>query len=107
MKSEKNHIRVGCGCIILNEKEEVLLLKRSKILENEPGMWSRPGGTVKFGESVEEALKREVKEEIYVDIEIVRFLEYTEIINEKEGKHWIALGFLAKIKSGEVKNLEP
>ncbi len=105
MKEKNHYIKIGCGCIIINEKNEILLLKRSRHLRNEPGMWSRPGGTVEFGETIENALKREIKEEIGVDIEIIEFLEYTELIDKD--KHWIAFGFLAKIKSGEVKNLEP
>ena len=102
-----NNIGVGCGCIILNKKGEILLVKRSKDLRNEAGMWSRPGGTVEFGETITEALVREIREEIGIEIEIIKFLEYTDIINKEEGTHWVALGFLAKRKSGEVKNLIP
>ena len=109
MKPGVDYTGVGCGCIIINDNNEVLLVKRSKNSKTESGMWSRPGGSVEFGETVEDAVTREIREELNIDIEVVRFLEYTDNIgveNEVK-KHWVALGFLAKIKSGEIKNLEP
>ena len=105
MKPGKDFIGVGCGAIIINNRNEVLLLKRSSSSGTEPGTWSRPGGQVEHGEIAEEAVKREIKEELGIDIEVMRFLEMTQMI--KEGKHWIALGFLAKHVSGEPRNTEP
>jgi len=52
-------------------------------------------------------VKREIKEELGVDIEIVRFLGFTEEILKEEKQHWVTFSYLAKIISGEVKNLEP
>ena len=48
----------GAGVLIYNEKGEVLLQKRS-----DDGAWGNPGGSVEFGETVEEAAVREVYEE--------------------------------------------
>jgi ADP-ribose pyrophosphatase len=109
MKPGIDYVGVGCGCVIINDKNEVLLVKRSNQSKMEPGLWSRPGGTVEFGETVEEALKREIKEELDIEIEILSFLEHTNNIMVEDGikKHWLAMGFLARIKSGELKNMEP
>jgi ADP-ribose pyrophosphatase len=109
MKPGIDYVGVGCGCVIINDKNEVLLVKRSNASKTEPGMWSRPGGTVEFGETVEEALKREIKEELDIEIEVLSFLEHTNNMMVEDGtkKHWLAMGFLAKIKSGEPKNMEP
>jgi 8-oxo-dGTP diphosphatase len=52
-------------------------------------------------------VKREVREELGVEIEIIRFLGFTNHIIESEKQHWISLGFLAKIKHGEPINKEP
>ena len=48
---------------IILDNENVLFEKRA-----DNGMWCIPGGSIEFGESLEEALKREVKEETSLSI---------------------------------------
>ena len=105
MKPGKDFIGIGCGAIIVNDKDEVLLLKRSSTARTEPITWSRPGGAVEFGEKIEEAVVREVEEETGVKIQVLKHLEITQ--NIEEDKHWIAHGYLARHLSGEPKNMEP
>jgi len=100
-------IGVGCGALLVNDKNETLLLKRSSKTRNEAGFWSKPGGGVEFGEKIEDTLKREVKEELGVDIGEIRFLSFTDSIMKDDGQHWISLNYCAKIIKGEPKNLEP
>jgi ADP-ribose pyrophosphatase len=107
MKIGVDYIGVGCGALIVNENGETLLLKRSSNTRNEAGFWSKPGGGVEFGEEVEEALKREVKEELGVDIGEIRFLSFTNSIMKEDSQHWVSLNYCAKIIKGEPKNLEP
>lgn len=107
MQAGKDFIGVGCGAIIINDKNEVLLLKRSIHSRTDPGLWSRPGGQVEFNESIEQAVEREVKEETGIIVKAVRRLDYTETISDDKTTHWIALGFLAKHISGEPINVEP
>jgi 8-oxo-dGTP diphosphatase len=109
MKIGIDCIGVGCGALIINNKNEVLLQKRTVKTRNNAGFWAKPGGAVEFGEKVEDAVKREIKEELGVNIEIIKFLGFTEGTKTMEGgnQHWIALNYLAKIIGGEVKNLEP
>ena len=54
------------GACIMNDKGELLLQKRS----SEENIWGLPGGALEIGESIEEAAKREVKEETGLDIKI-------------------------------------
>jgi mutator protein MutT len=107
MKKGTDYIGVGCGALIINEKEEALLLKRGGATRNNAGYWSQPGGTVEFGETVDEAIIREIKEELNVDIELIRYLNYTDHIIPHEKQHWVAIAYLAKIVGGELKNMEP
>lgn len=101
----KDYIGVGVGSVIKNSSGEILLLLRNK--EPEKGCWSIPGGKVEMFETLEEAIKREVKEEVNVDIEIIKLITVTNHIISEEQTHWVAPTFLAKIIDGQVKNVEP
>ncbi|MBV8664337.1 MAG: NUDIX domain-containing protein, partial [Hyphomicrobiales bacterium] len=56
---------VGCGAAIVRECR-LLLVKRRK--PPEAGCWNLPGGKVDFLERVEDAVRREILEEIGVEI---------------------------------------
>src|SRR5581483_1200758 len=107
MKRGTDYIGVGCGALIVNQASEVLLMKRTKMAQNEAGFWSKPGGAVELGETVEDAIKREVKEELNVEIELTKFLGYVNHILPQKHQHWIAISYLARIVGGELKNMEP
>jgi len=107
MKPDVDYIGVGCGAFILNEKNQILLSKRSKKSRNKAGYWTIPGGRVEFFEKVEDALKREIKEELGIDIKIIKLLSVTNDIINEENQHWISPQFLCKIVKGTPKNLEP
>jgi len=61
--------------------------------------WTFPGGRAEFGESAEQTLKREMKEEIGVEVEVVRLLWFVENFFTYAGKqyHEIALYFLMRL----------
>lgn len=71
MKIGTDCIGVGVGALIFNDEGMILLALRGSDAKNERGKWEIPGGAVEFGETLEDALKREVKEEINVEINIV------------------------------------
>ena len=103
-KPGRDHVGVGVGTIVVDEGR-VLLLKRKK--EPEAGLWGIQGGAVEFGETIEEAAKRELAEELGVRCEIVRLLGVTDHIVPEEGVHWVSPVFLARIASGTPRNAEP
>ena len=55
-----------CGVIVHQNK--FLIVKRSETDDFLPNCWEFPGGSVEDGETISEALKREIKEEIGLDI---------------------------------------
>ncbi|MBO6195657.1 MAG: NUDIX domain-containing protein [Bacilli bacterium] len=57
------------SCFILNKNGEVLLQRRSMTKKKNPGIWSKTGGHVDAGETLINALKREVKEEIGLEMD--------------------------------------
>lgn len=99
--------RLGCGALIVNDKNEVLLLKRSVKSRDEYGYWSQPGGGVDYGETVEDGIKRELMEEVGVEVDLIRLLCYTDQIKVSGPEHWVSISYLAKISSGEPNNMEP
>ena len=89
----KKEPRVAVSAIIRKERK-LLLVK--EILESGREYWIFPGGGVKFGENLEEAAKREMKEELDLEIEVKKLLGFKEAIFPKYNYHTIIFFFLAK-----------
>ncbi|NNE99842.1 MAG: nucleoside triphosphatase NudI [Pyrinomonadaceae bacterium] len=66
MSFERRIIVVG---LVWNKKGELLLCKMPPNRGVFPGQWGLPGGGIKPNETMEEALRREMKEEIGIEIE--------------------------------------
>ena len=107
MKAGTDHIGIGVGAIIVNDRNEIFLMQRGSGSKNGAGAWAFPGGTVEFGETLAHAVVREIREEFGIEIETVRQLPAFDQILEGERQHWIATSFIARIRSGEPKILEP
>ncbi|XP_047448135.1 8-oxo-dGDP phosphatase NUDT18 isoform X2 [Mugil cephalus] len=84
--------------VIFNEKEEVLMVQEAK--PECYKQWYLPAGRVEVGESLEEALKREVKEEAGFDCEPI-----TLLLIQEQGPQWIRFIFLSRITGGAIKTL--
>lgn len=98
----KNPVPAVAG-IILRDKE-ILLIRRGR--EPGAGLWSIPGGCVEFGESLEEALKREVKEETGLKIEVDDFAGLVDLMIREDGEirfHYIILDYFASVVSGDMR----
>jgi 8-oxo-dGTP diphosphatase len=92
---------IGVGGIVFNE-DEVLLVRRGK--EPALGEWSLPGGAVEVGETLEEALHRELLEETGIEVEILGLSAFLErIFPDADGKisyHYVLLDFLCCYRKG-------
>ena len=100
------HIVSVCG-LIENDEGKILLVK------NPVRGWEIPGGQVEVGETITEALKREVKEESGIDVEIGNLALVNSNIGtgvQYDGVSPIAtivsFGFTAKALSGELTTSE-
>ncbi len=90
---------IGVDAIIINEKGEILLIHRTG--KNFNGYWGLVSGMVEWNEEVVSALKREVMEEIGVEIEGISYVgTYYDTIGRHPSKTVICLPHLCKIKSG-------
>lgn len=103
LKPGKDYIGVGVGAVILKDKKILLLLRKKS---PESGCWTIPGGKVEFGETVEEAILREVKEEINAEGKIIAPLGVTNHILKEEGTHFVSPRFLVELLE-EPRNMEP
>ncbi|MFA6190497.1 MAG: NUDIX domain-containing protein [Candidatus Staskawiczbacteria bacterium] len=86
-----------------------LFNKRSKNCRDEVGNWDCGGGGLEFEDTVEDTLKKEIKEEYCVDILNYEFLGYRDVHRNRNGikNHWIALDFKVLVDRNKVKNGEP
>ena len=82
---------------------QVLLVRRARPPAD--GLFSLPGGVVEVGETLTEALKREVREETSLGIEPVALAGYREVVgrdaDDKVERHFVILPFAARWVSGE------
>ncbi len=90
------------GALIVNKEGKILLTKSHKWFDK----YTLPGGHIEVGETMKEAVAREVKEEVGLDLEVAEMLLMQEAIFAKEfwkKKHFIFFDFLCKSKDQQVK----
>lgn len=88
------------GLIFYNEA--FLVIKRSEKSFDDASLWEVPGGTMEIGETIEECLLREIKEEVGLSVEIKRYL-YSWKIPRNESHETVGLTFLCKAYSNVIK----
>lgn len=84
--------------------------KRSQSARDEQGTWDTGGGGLKWGQTAEENIVREVKEEYGADALEVKFLGYDDIfrkLSDGTPTHWLALRFAVLVDPKQVHIAEP
>ncbi|GKU25365.1 (deoxy)nucleoside triphosphate pyrophosphohydrolase [Clostridium folliculivorans] len=85
---------------IIIKNQMILIAQRGKD-EKEEGMWEFPGGKIEIGETEEQCLKREIKEELDIEIEVGDFLG--ESIYDYSHGQIKLLAYFAQVIRGEIK----
>ena len=85
---------------LIRKGDRYLMIYKSDKEDMNPNTIDRPGGRIEFGEKIEDALKREVKEEVGIEIEINKPLNVWGFV--KGNLHLVGITFLAEYKSGEI-----
>jgi len=95
---------IGVGAVIVCNGK-ILLEKR----KGEPGRgkWTVPGGLVELGESAEQTVMREVKEETNLEVEQPKLIDVVNNITPDENGrtkyHFVIVDYFVKLKGGKLK----
>lgn len=89
MENKKREIKVRpmsltIKAVIVNSKNEILLLRRNSDLRHNPGKWDLPGGHIDENETVKEALLREIKEEAGIEVKMGPVVKISEFPKNHE-----------------------
>lgn len=109
MRPGVDYIGVNVGFICHDGNGRILLHLRSDKTRDEHFTWDAGGGQVEFGETLEEAVVREVLEEYGCVALRVDHVAQLNLLREHEGTktHWLANIFAIKVNPDEVKIMEP
>lgn len=105
-----DHIGISACAVVHDGKGRILLMKRGPKARDEQGHWDICGGAIEFGESIDEAVRREIKEELCaqpLDVEFSHAYDAHRRHTDGSPTHWIALIHLVRVDPKTVKIGEP
>jgi len=95
-KNEESHPPLATiGALIFNRADEALMIRTHKWSD----LWGIPGGKIKWGETSEAALRREIKEETNLDVKAIQFVLVQDCIHSKEfyrDAHFVLLNYTCR-----------
>lgn len=103
----RDFVGVGVGAVVHGADGRVFLARRGPLARNEAGHWEFPGGTVAFGEKLEQAVRREFDEEYGMTVEVTGLLGVADHLLPDEGQHWVSVSFRARHVGGVPAIREP
>ena len=72
-----DHPVVGVGGVVIHDNRVLLIRRGSEPLK---GQWSIPGGTLELGETLEDGVRRELREETSLEVRVLDLIEVFERI---------------------------
>ena len=101
---EKGVFSVICLGIIYDPKNKKILIGHRANDPDIPALsWCFPGGRPEYNEELETTVKREIKEETGLDVEIVKFLDKFIYLADGGTRKSICYNFLCKMKDPNQK----
>lgn len=109
MKKGLDYIGVAVCFMCHDGNGNYLFTRRGPKARDEHGKWEVPAGGVEVGESIEEALRRELKEELCVEPKVVTYVGFEQFIKtiDEGTRHWITFTYLVEVDPKEVQIGEP
>lgn len=102
---------IGVGGVIIDGGRTVLIRRGTEPLL---GQWSIPGGSLELGETLEEAVHRELREETGLEVRVLELIELFDRIyfengvtpsqgHKKPRYHYVIADYLCKLVGGEAR----
>lgn len=109
IKRGVDYIGISASFVVHDGQGRVLLQKRGQRARDENGKWDVGGGAIEFGESISEAVSREIFEELCVMPMSIEFLTVYDAfrVNKSIKTHWVAIMHAVQVDPGKVKIGEP
>ena len=104
----KTDVGAGCAVIVFNRDREFSLLRRASHLSHLPSCYCLPGGWIEKFETMYDAGRREVLEEIGCELSAITAVGVVDNIQPQENHHTITALMAGILKEGSVpRNMEP
>ncbi len=93
---------------LIKRDERILVAQRLPDSRFEPDKWEFPGGKVDFGEHPKESMRRELLEEIGIEVEVGELYHLASHVYDRNEmlRHVVILFFRCKIISGEARPID-
>ena len=105
-----DYIGISVTSLVHDGMGNLLLQKRGPEARDERGAWDLCGGSIEFGDTIEETLRKELMEELCVEPLEMEFLTAYDAHRKTDDgmpTHWVAIIYAVKVDPNKVKIGEP
>jgi ADP-ribose pyrophosphatase len=96
--------QVAIGAVVIRDGRVLLVKRKNPPSQN---LWAIPGGRVKAGEPLIDAVKREILEETGINVKVGQVVHVFDLIESNKSKdkliHYVIIDYKAEYISGEIK----